>query len=261
MCPQSPFNVTSLYEIGPRSASEPPRKSTPCGRLLPSPDNLRNIGKKSLATKSNLTDTGAAGSKGSDARIRNPRDWYLFKRLTALPRVWLCRHAHRMSFPFRDSSQRCAVRDSHSPSPWWMASHRVASATGTASIRPCSRSTSSLFTSRKTLSLTPPSTWHKRQFSHRGELVTHGVNRSSHVLSFACDGNQSRFLYGNDGQKMLEEIKSDTHRISRGVRFATEENDRHASARTSPGAGATGGDGRGLTDNRLIPYGASIRTR
>src|SRR5215475_11030806 len=94
-----------------------------------------------------------------------------------------------------------------------------------------------------------------------GRAGYHGVNRSSHVLSFARDGKQSRFFYGNDAQKTLEEIKGDAHRISRGVRFATEENDclarendRHASARTSPGTGATG------TSERS-PSGATLSKR
>src|SRR5262245_50761919 len=62
-------------------------------------------------------------------------------------------------------------------------------------------------------------------------------------------------------KKTLEEIKGDAHRISRGVRFATEENDclarendRHASARTSPGTGATG------TSERS-PSGATLSKR
>ena len=77
------------------------------------------------------------------------------------------------------------------------------------------------------LSLTPPTAWRKRQFSRRASCY-HSVNRSGHVFSFACDGLPISVFYGNHDQKTLEEVKGDAHRISRGVPFATKENDSHA---------------------------------
>src|SRR4030095_5775341 len=43
------------------------------------------------------------------------------------------------------------------------------------------------------LSLTPPSAWRKSQFSRRASCY-HNVNRSGHVLSFACDGHPFPFF-------------------------------------------------------------------
>ena len=107
------------------------------------------------------------------------------------------------------------------------------------------------------LSLTPPSAWRKRQAS---------CYRSGHVFSFACNGLPISFFYGNHAQKTFEEVKGEAHCISRGVRFATKEEDRHArendrlaNTGPSPGDGAANSHQRNLGSHRKLRRRMSSR--